>query len=394
MSLIRRGIGYNKTRVRAVLITSTIFLITTLVLILGMSRSDSFAQPNTDKQKNISSRNVKNNKNAKAGDSKKTADKPKKAQPKINAAQPTLQPPEPIVINAKAGVYNGPGAVPAHNSFEQWLGKQVPYATDYIDYKGGWQKDFVDYKIWLIKPWSDWVKAGSGRRLVLGMPMLENANYGQFNEGVNGAFDLYYKQVANDLISSGLGNSVIRLGYEANCDTIGPWQATNNPEGYRQLFRHIVGVMRSVPASGFSFDWTVCNGLQGGKALNSFDSFYPGNDVVDIIGMDIYDVKWQDPGASRQLRWQYLSSRKMGINEFTQFARAHGKPVSYPEWGLYRPGDNFAGGGDNPYFINKMAELMSSTKPIYQSYFNLNWGGGVLSDFPQGKATFKQVFSK
>jgi hypothetical protein len=245
MSLIRRGIGYNKTRVRAVLITSTIFLITTLVLILGMSHSDSFAQPNTDKQKNISSRNVKNNKNAKAGDSKKTADKPKKAQPKINAAQPTLQPPEPIVINAKAGVYNGPGAVPAHNSFEQWLGKQVPYATDYIDYKGGWQKDFVDYKIWLIKPWSDWVKAGSGRRLVLGMPMLENANYGQFNEGVNGAFDLYYKQVANDLISSGLGNSVIRLGYEANCDTIGPWQATNNPEGYRQLFRHIVGEISS-----------------------------------------------------------------------------------------------------------------------------------------------------
>jgi hypothetical protein len=108
--------------------------------------------------------------------------------------------------------------------------------------------------------------------------------------------------------------------------------------------------------------------------------------------MDIYDVKWQDPAATPQQRWDYLLSRRLGINEFVHFAQAHNKPVSYPEWGLYKPGDNFAGGGDNPYFINKMAELMTNTNPVYHSYFNLDWGGGKLFDFGLGKESYKQIF--
>jgi hypothetical protein len=393
MSLIRRGIGSQSFRVRAVLIATALTFSIIFVLILNLSHSDSLTQGNSAHDSKKRSPDPKNSSPAKTKNDKKDSEAAKKSSSKTPPkAQVNPAAPAKFVINAKAGVYNGPGAVAAHASFENWLGKPVPYATDYIDYKDGWQKDFVDSKVWLIKPWSEWVKANSSRRLVLGLPMLENENAGQFDQAIVGNFDQYFLSLSNNLVSAGLGNSIIRLGYEANCDTIGPWQATNNPQGYRLLYRHIAAVMRSVAGNSYAFDWSVCNGLQNGRALNSFNSFYPGDDVVDIDGMDIYDVKWQDIKATPQQRWQYLASRSLGINEFVQFARIHGKAISYPEWGLYKPGDNFAGGGDNPYFINKMGELISSTSPLYQSYFNLDWGGGKLFDFATGKDTYRQIF--
>jgi hypothetical protein len=285
------------------------------------------------------------------------------------------------------GVYNGPGKVAALNDFGNWLGSPVVYATDYVDYKNGWSTDFNP--TWLIGPWGQWVNQATNRKLVLGLPMLENSNYGQFDQGAAGAFDTYFINLSQKMVSNGLGSSVIRLGYEANCDTIGPWQATDNPTGYIKHFRHIVQIMKSVPGTNFKFDWTVCNGLQNGHVLNSFASFYPGDDVVDIIGMDQYDVKWMDTMVTHEQRWQYNVSRYMGLQDHQNFALSHGKPVSFPEWGLYKPGDSFAGGGDNPYFIDSMINWIEANNTVYQSYFNLNWGGGVLADFPNGQARFK-----
>ena len=293
--------------------------------------------------------------------------------------------------STKTGIYTGPGDINGHVNFENWLGKPIPYTTDYIDYKGGWFADFHDSNLWLMKPWGKWVSQGD-RRLVLGVPMLENSNIGQFDMGINGDFDSYFKDLASELVANSLGNSIIRLGYEANCNTIGPWQAVDNPAGYKILFRHEAAAMKSVPGAAFLFDWTVCNGIQYGHALSSFDSFYPGDDIVDIMGIDVYDVKWQDTSASPQARWDYVTSRQMGVNDLLAYARGHGKQVSFPEWGLYAPGDSFAGGGDNPYFIEQMAQLISSTKPVYQAYFNSDWGGGVLSNFKQGQSAFKEIF--
>ncbi|HSX27230.1 MAG TPA: Ig-like domain-containing protein [Patescibacteria group bacterium] len=297
-------------------------------------------------------------------------------------------------LSVPTGVYTGPGTVTAHDNFSNWLGSPVTYTTDYVDYKGGWQKDFIDSKLWLTQPWGKWVSAASGRRLVLGLPMLENANYGQFDQGAAGAFDSYFQSLANDMVVNKLGNSIIRLGYEANCNTIGPWQATDNPSGYVKLFRHIVTVMRATPGSSFSFDWTLCNGYQSGHALTSFASFYPGDDVVDIMGMDIYDMKWMDTTSTNDQRWQYNVTRYMGMQDHINFAASHSKPVSFPEWGLYKPGDQFGGGGDDPYFIDQMANWINGHNTYYESYFNLNWGGGVLSDFPNGQAEYKARFGQ
>lgn len=314
--------------------------------------------------------------------------------------EPTITPASRVALKATSdltgsvGVYEGPGNVDAHTTFEQWLERSVPYATDYIDFKGGWQKDFIDAKAWLADHWGPWVQADARRRLVLGLPILENSATGQFDRAAAGDFDKYFGGLATDLVAAQLSNSIIRLGYEANCNTIGPWQATDNPTGYKNAFRHIVSVMRSVAGASFKFDWTVCNGLQNGHTLSSFDDFYPGDDVVDSIGMDIYDIKWGDASATAAQRWEYMNNRTLGIQDFLHFADAHQKPVSYPEWGLYKPGDQLAGGGDDPSFVIYMHDLIVQTHPLYQSYFDIDWGGGRLLDFPGAAATLRYYFSQ
>ncbi len=289
-----------------------------------------------------------------------------------------------------AGAYRGPGAVGSLEAFGATNGASLTYATDYVPYSNGWTTDFNP--TWLVDPWSAWVAAKPGRRLVLGLPLLEESDRGQFAQGAAGAFDSHFRDLGRTLVAKGLGRSIVRLGYEANNPNIGPWQATDDPAGYVTMYRHVVQVLRAIPGAEFTFDWNPCVGLSGGRALTSFASFYPGDDVVDIIGQNVYDVKWADPGATPAQRWSHLVTRPLGLREHGVFARARGKQMSFPEWGLYAPGDQYAGGGDDPYFIDRMADWMEANDVTYQAYFDWDWGGGVLADFPNAAARYRDRF--
>ena len=289
------------------------------------------------------------------------------------------------------GLYTGPGNVARNSSFSTWLGEPVPYATDYVPYTNGWTTDFDP--TWLLNAWGPWVNAVSGRRLVLGVPLLENGYAGQFSQESAGAFDQYFRGLGQQLVSHGLANTIIRLGYEANNPKIGPWQATDNPAGFISAYRHIVGVLRDVTGSNFAFDWTANAGLTPNKPLNSLASFYPGDDAVEIIGLDVYDFGGS-ANITPQQRWNDLLTEQFGLRDQKAFAAAHGKPVSFPEWGLYAvqstpyPG----GGGDDPYYIDHMADWFATSNTAYQSYLDWNWGGGVLSDYPNAQARYHSDF--
>ena len=289
------------------------------------------------------------------------------------------------------GLYSGPANVSSLNNFSTWLGAPITYVTDYVDYKNGWSVDFNP--TWIFNTWGPWVKANSGRRLVLGLPMLENSNPEQFSQGTAGAFDAYFLSLSQKLVSNNMGNTIIRLGYEANNPNIGPWEACADPSGYIADWRHIVNVMKSVPGQNFEFDWNPTESSAcGNQPLNSFASFYPGDDVVNIIGLDQYDIKWMDTTSTPQQRWQFFLNQPMGLLDHKNFAIAHKKMVSFPEWGLYASGDKYGGGGDDPYYIDQMHAWFTSNNTAYQSYFNLNWGGGILSNFLNGQARYKSDF--
>ena len=193
------------------------------------------------------------------------------------------------------------------------------------------------------------------------------------------------------LIAAGLGNAVIRLGHEMN----GTWyhdSLGSNPAQYRDwatYYANIVRTMRSVKGAHFLFDWNVNAGYRN-IPLNSF---YPGNDVVDIIGLDIYDAGMPGNPQNQVARWRGLNDEPEGLSQIVAFARAHGKPLSFPEWGM----DSTAGGGagEDLTYIRGIAAAIKDNNVVYQSYFDRPTGGVLLlENSPQALRLWQEYFGQ
>lgn len=287
----------------------------------------------------------------------------------------------------RLGLHSGPGDVASLGSFSSWLGRTPAYASDYVDYKRTWNE--IANPLWVLDVWSPWVKASSDRRLVLGVGMLPEAARGQLSAGAYGAFDGHFRRLAQNMVDRGLGGSVIRLGWEANGNWF-PWAAAPDPWSWRTFYRRIVQTMRSVPGAAFRFDWNAASSAAGTNL--AFADFYPGDDVVDMVGLDNFDLKWTDSTSPPEDRWTFLLDQFNGLRAHKAFADAHGKPLSFPEWGLYAKGDIRGGGGDNPYYIDRMADWFQSNNTAYQTYFNADWGAGNLTSFPMARDRYKARF--
>ena len=284
------------------------------------------------------------------------------------------------------GVYAGPGDVAGHNSFANWLPASVPHASDALDYRFDWS--YIT-STWVLDQWSPWVRAVPGRRLVLSVPMLPASADGQLAAGAAGSFDPHFRTVAQNMVSRGLGSSVIRLGWEPNGNWF-PWGASRDTASWKTFYRRIVTVMRTVPGANFAFDFNLAAGAAGTNL--SFADIYPGDDVVTYVGLDNYDLMWNDSTSTPAQRWNFALTQFNGLRAHKAFADAHGKPLSFPEWGLYARGDIQGGGGDNPYYVDRMADWFATNNLAYQSYFNASWGGGDLNSFPNAKARYQARF--
>jgi hypothetical protein len=303
------------------------------------------------------------------------------------------------VQSAALGVYTGPAGVSSHDSFSTWLGRDATYAVDFADDSQTWD-NIANYSDWLMDPWSTWTKAKPGRQLVVSLPMLNQASNGKLADGANGAYDQYFTTFAQEMVSKGLNNSVIRLGWEANGNWY-PWSADPDPttttdtDTWKNYYRRIVRVMKTVPGQNFKFDLSYNLGTSG--TTNTFENMYPGDDVVDIVGLDAYDYMYKNTTSPPEDRWNNLLYQPMGLNEFQAFASAHNKPMSIPEWGLW-PKETGDGGGDNPYYIDRMAEWIKTNqgKVAYQSYFNHLSGGADgdhrLSSYPNSEIRYMAQF--
>ena len=285
---------------------------------------------------------------------------------------------------AAVGVYTGPGDTVEHDEFSAWLGNDATYALDYIDEAQSWT-DIAERPDWLLARWSAWVRAGADRRLILSVPMLNQASSGMLAEGAAGAFDDYFRRLAQKIVDYGLGNAIIRLGWESNGDWY-PWRASADPEAWKAYYRRIVTIMRSVQPKladlrpqSFEFDLSYCRGTSGTQVR--FETMYPGDDVVDILGLDSYDVKWRDALSPPDVRWNDVLTQEMGLNDFKAFAAAHGKPMALSEWGLWEPGrDDNGGGGDNPYFIDATAGWLADNAGSVRYHVLFNHLSGWTGD--------------
>jgi Glycosyl hydrolase family 26 len=299
---------------------------------------------------------------------------------------------EPALATPPLGVYEGSGCGGAQGVpvFEKWLGSGVARGLDYFA-TDSWS-DMVSEATWAAQCWSH---ANLGIKMTFSLPMLPSDHKSTLAQGAAGAYDTYFKEIGAALVSAGYPDAILRVGWEFNGGWY-PWNAHQDPANWVAFYRHIVTVMRGVSGSKFKFDWNPTLGLQQLRT----DSVYPGDDVVDYIGMDTYDQYW-GPGNSivslPQTRWAAYVNGSYGLKWLAGFAALHNKPISIPEWGVVHRSDGH-GGGDNPYFVNQMLAWLKSNNVGYQDYFDWNSGSGFESRlsignlFPLSAAAFKSDF--
>ncbi|MGW7455015.1 glycoside hydrolase family 26 protein [Streptomyces sp. NPDC054787] len=207
-----------------------------------------------------------------------------------------------------------------------------------------------------LDSWAEWRRAEADRLFVLNVPMFEGNEAGVpdrrvaelIRSGAQGRYDHHFQRLARRLVGLGIPDTVIVLGWEMNGFNY-THRCRPDPENWKKYWRRIVAAMRSVEGQDFRFDFAP---NRGGDAI-AWTRCYPGDDVVDIIGMDSYD---QPPGHT----FDEQVTQPYGLQQQVDFARAHGKRISYPEWGLFR-------NGDNPEYVRNMLAWIYEHEPLYHS---------------------------
>ena len=169
-----------------------------------------------------------------------------------------------------------------------------------------------------------------------------------------GTYDADYRRVFGQLATAGLKSVVIRLGHEANGAWY-PWSAVGNVGPYIEAFRHVAGIAKQeAPRALIEYNMAVSNMLTVG-----FDA-YPGKDVVNIVGLDIYNK----PQGQTTYAERWNGKLKPALERHLQYATTWQKPVSFAEWNNQKE--------DCAKFINDMAAWFDSLgkKLKYQSLFN------------------------
>ncbi|HEX6678609.1 MAG TPA: glycosyl hydrolase [Actinomycetes bacterium] len=256
------------------------------------------------------------------------------------------------------GVYRGASNLAGVAGFERWLGRGVGVRLDFLP-GGSWSE--IENPAWQLRRWSQ-----AGGTLVLTVPLLpargdRGGGGASLRACSTGAYDAHWSRLARNLVEHRLGGSVLRLGHEFNGGWYA-WRAAGAEGDFAGCFRQVVRTMRAVPGSGFEFVWNPALGRLRADPPRA----YPGDAYVDTVGVDVYDQSWAagtypipaDASADevrerRQRAWAEMLHGELGLEFWSGFARAHGKPLAIPEWGLTRRSDGH-GGGDNPYFVEQV----------------------------------------
>lgn len=152
---------------------------------------------------------------------------------------------------------------------------------------------------------------------------------------INGVHDEMYAKCFQNMVSAGFDRYICRFGSEGDI----PWPphsfqpGNDDPRGnddlYRQAFRHVVTLARKVFGTKLVSTYTttslaattnmVC---ADGKTRRKIVAGYPGNDIVDVVGIDIYYAK---------LPLDRYDDRARAAQSF---AFNLGKQFAFDEWGI------------------------------------------------------------
>jgi hypothetical protein len=260
--------------------------------------------------------------------------------------------------------------------WERWL-KHKPSSVTAVDFYGGESWDEFRNFTWVPGVWK---RLNPARSLVWSMQLTMKGT--PLTDIAAGKHDLEFEGAAG-AIAAAQPNAVIRLGWEMNLEQSN-WFSGGREDDFIAAYRRVVGIFRKA-SRRFTFDWCPGWGPQEAPA----DRAWPGDDVVDVVGLDVYDFKFDGTPEQRWRRF-YLTA-PFGLEWHRDFAARHNKPMSYPEWGV----GHF---GDNPYFIRMMHDwfMQNRDRIAYAAYFNVDglWPTQIdTGRFPQSEALFRKLFA-
>lgn len=277
------------------------------------------------------------------------------------------------------GVYRGAANERGVHDFETWLGQPVRAAEDFLP-ADNWST--VEGPSWMLSTWRD-----SGRHLILSVPLLTSSS-DSLRAGAAGDYDNHFRRLAENLVANGLADTTLRLGWEFNGSWF-RWKAKDCPSCFAGYWRHVVVAMRAVRGAAFTFDWNPTRGREDFPAEDA----WPGDDFVDYVGLDVYDQS-STSASDANGRWSDLVDGDHGLRWQHDFAAAHHKATSLPEWGVVAGADG--GAGDDPTYIQHMHDWMVANGVAYDSYFAFDAPDGDhdLTDgkFPSSAARFRSLF--
>jgi hypothetical protein len=306
--------------------------------------------------------------------------------PDPNLAAAAYQAPIRSGLPWPSGVYVPGWSDTNYNAFGTWRDKPVDVAVAWPA-RTTWE-DFTSsnalYTALRDKPFT----------AVLGIPPIPEGAGATMPNCANGSYNSRWTTFGTTLKDLGLGASIIRLGWEFNGNWYA-WGGTNNgssPATFAACYKQIVTTVRAV-APGLKFDWNVNRGPSSGFGSEAdVLAAYPGDDYVDIIGVDSYS-HWGD--------WNTQLSANQGLQYWLDFAVKHGKKLSVPEWGMLPHSDG--NGGDHPADVQHMWDFFNANAAniAYEGYFN-DWdtfdsnvyptSGANASVVPQSAAKYLSLY--
>ncbi len=187
-------------------------------------------------------------------------------------------------------------------------------------------------------------------------------------------------------------------GYLANGQ---PRDAAHSPASYRKAFARIYVILHGGAASAVDAKLQQLGlpPLKGGDLPvnpfprlrivwsplasdnprvpgNAAENYYPGAGFVDVEGGDIYDEHLTDTAP-----WQ-------GLEHLYSVARAHRKPFSVPEWGLFQL--------DDPAFVQHMCTFLKTHAATEMAAFYESKPGSIfdLESKPKSRGVYRACITK
>jgi len=302
----------------------------------------------------------------------------------------------------KVGVYLGNEE--ALRPWESWFGRPVDYYSFDVP-TSGWDMYLVDNM-----PFETPIEPiASDREIAVTVKMFP-PNETTLNAVAAGDHTNQHRDFARSLINHGMADATVRIGHEMN----GRWSfdgAVGRPRTFVQAWRQFVEAMNAADGAAFDYVWSPHIGR---VHMNPRDA-YPGDEWVDQIGLTVYDKYQQyypsecEGSCVRELReenWNRLVNQEFGLDDWAEFAREHGKPLAFPEYGVVARSWNGVGGGDNPLFFERFAEWIGTNEdlvawhnawcfvagPHFVGPSRLHVSG-EYQPLPSASQTFKRLFS-